>query len=146
MTKFRKSAHAIHNCRYHIIWCPKYRYRVMEGKIADFIENGIRSICEWKNVIILELNILPDHIHTVIDIPPKYSISNIMGMIKGKTAIGLFKRFRGLREKTYWGNHFWSKGYCVSTIGLDEEKIRKYVKYQEDNDKKEEQSQKEFNF
>ncbi len=67
-------------------------------------------------------------------------------MIKGKISIGLFKNFRGLCEKTYWGNHFWSKGYCVSTIGLEEEKIRKYVKYQEEKDKKDEQSQQEFNF
>jgi putative transposase len=146
MSKFRKSSHAIHYCRYHIVWCPKYQYRVLTGKIAEYVEKNIKMICDWKNVLVIELNILPDHIHVIFDIPPKYSISYIMGIIKGKIAIGIFKNFRGLREKTYLGNHFWSRGFCVSTIGLDEEKIRKYVKYQEENDKNEEEGQQEFKF
>jgi putative transposase len=95
-------------------------------------------LCEWKDVAVLELNIREDHIHTVVDIPPRSSIAEIMGTIKGKTAIKLFKSNPGMKKKPYWGNHFWSRGYCVSTIGLDEEKIRKYVKYQEDKEKKEE--------
>jgi len=114
--------------------------------IANFVEKGIRKICSWKNVVVVELSIMPDHVHVILDIPPKYSVAYIIGMTKGKVAIKLFKNFPKVRLKTYWGNHFWSRGYCVSTIGLDEDKIRKYVKYQEDNDKQEEQSQKEFNF
>ena len=81
---------------------------------------------------------MEDHIHVILDIAPKYSISEIMGIIRGKTATKLFKTYNGLRKKPYWGNHFWSRGYCVSTIGIDEEKIWKYVKYQEDNEKREE--------
>ena len=138
MSDFRKSSQAIHNCKYHIVWCPKYRYRVLTGRIAKYVEELSKRIFSWKNVIVLEYKIMPDHIHTVVDIPPKYSVSYIMGMVKGKTVIALFKKFSGLRKKTYWGNNFWSRGYCVSTVGLDEEKIRKYVKYQEKKDKQEE--------
>lgn len=84
------------------------------------------------------------HVHMILSIPPRLSISSVMGMLKGKTAIKLFKSFPALRKKPYWGNHFWSRGYCVSSIGLDENKIRKYVKYQEEREKKEESEQQEF--
>jgi putative transposase len=80
----------------------------------------------------------------ILSIPPRLSISEVMGMLKGKTAIKLFKSFPALRKKPYWGNHFWSRGYCVSSIGLGENKIRKYVKYQEEREKKEESEQEEF--
>ena len=80
----------------------------------------------------------------ILSIPPRLSISVVMGMLKGKTAIKLFKSFPALKKKPYWGNHFWSRGYCVSSIGLDENKIRKYVKYQEEREKKEESEQQEF--
>jgi len=80
----------------------------------------------------------------IFSIPPRLSISEVMGMPKGKTAIKFFKSFPALRKKPYWGNHFWSRGYCVSSIGLDETKIRKYVKYQEEREKKEESEQQEF--
>ena len=80
----------------------------------------------------------------ILSIPPRLSISEVMGMLKGKTAIKLFKSFPALKKKPYWGNHFWSRGYCVSSIDLDEAKIRKYVKYQEEREKKEESEQQEF--
>ena len=92
----------------------------------------------------LELSIQEDHVHLVVSIPPKVSISELLGILKGKTAIKLLKSYPGMREKPYWGNHFWSRGYCVSTIGLDEEKIRRYVKYQEQREKQAEKEQKEF--
>ena len=85
---------------------------------------------------------MKDHVHLVVTVPPKVAISELMGFLKGKTAIGLFKTYRNLRRKPYWGNHFWSRGYCVTTIGLDEEKIRRYVKYQEDKERLEEKSAK----
>ena len=80
----------------------------------------------------------------ILSIPPRLSISEVMGMLKGKTAIKLFKSFPALKKKPYWGNHFWSRGYCLSSIGLDEAKIRKYVKYQEEREKIEEGDQQEF--
>jgi putative transposase len=90
------------------------------------------TICEWKRVEILEMTVMPDHVHMVAIIPPKISIAELMGILKGKTAIAVFQHAKRLKTKTYWGNHFWSCGYCVTTVGIDEEKIRRYVKYQED--------------
>ena len=132
MAKWRKSAHVVYQCSYHLVWTPKYRYRILQGEIKEFVEKKIRAICEWKKVEILEITIMPDHVHAVVTIPPKLSISEFIGIIKGKTAIAVFERQKNLRTKPYWGNHFWSRGYCVTTIGMDEEKIRRYVKYQED--------------
>ena len=146
MSKYKKLSHVIYYHVYHIVWTPKYRYKILEGSLKEFLEAQIRMLCEWKNLEILELNIQPDHVHTVLSVPPKISISKVMGILKGKTAIKIFKSFAGLRKKPYWGNHFWSRGYCSSTVGLDEEKIRKYVKYQEQQEKLQEDQQQKFDF
>ena len=116
----------------------------MKGGVGKYIEETIRSICEWKSIEIMELNVREDHVHAVVNIPPKLSISEVMGILKGKTAIKLFKSYPALKRKPYWGNHFWSRGYCVSTVGLDENKIRRYVRYQEENERLEEDQQQEF--
>ena len=108
------------------------------------MEEKIRTICEWKGIEILKLNVMKGHVHMVATIPPRESISEVMGIQKGKTAITLFKGIPGLKKKPYWGNHFWSRGYCVTTIVMDEEKIRRYVKYQEDNERLEEDSAKDY--
>jgi putative transposase len=144
MAKWKKLAHVVYQCSYHIVWCPKYRFRILKGGVAKFVEETIKSLCEWKSVEIMELNVRKDHIHAVIGIPPKISISESMGILKGKTAIKLFKSYPALKSKPYWGNHFWSRGYCVSTVGLDEEKIRRYVKYQEKKERLEEDQRQEF--
>jgi putative transposase len=109
--------------------------------VEKFVERNIRSLCEWKKAEILELNIREDHIHIILDLPPRESVAELMGLLKGKTAIKLFKSYQGLRKKPYWGNHFWARGYCVSTVGIDEEHIRKYVKYQEEKEREEEREQ-----
>jgi putative transposase len=111
--------------------------------VGKYVEERIRTICEWKDVEIEELSVMKDHVHLVVIVPPKVSISELMGFLKGKTAIGLFKTYRNLKRKPYWGNHFWSRGYCVTTIGLDEEKIRRYVRYQEDKERLEEREREE---
>ena len=144
MAKWKKIAHVVYQCSYHIVWCPKYRFRIMKGEVGKYIAKRIESLCEWKEIEILELNVMEDHVHMIITLPPKISVSEIMGILKGKTAISLFKNFPTLKKKPYWGNHFWSRGYCVSTIGLDEDKIRRYVKYQEENERLEESQQEEF--
>lgn len=144
MAKWKKISHVVYQCSYHIVWCPKYRFRILKGIVKEYLGKRIQALCEWKAVEILEMNILEDHIHVVVTVPPKVSISELMGILKGKTAISLFKNFPALKEKPYWGNHFWSRGYCVSTVGLDEEKIRRYVKYQEENERLEESQQQEF--
>jgi putative transposase len=132
MAKWKKAAHVVYQCSYHLVWTPKYRYRILQGEIKEYVERKIRVICEWKHVEILEMTIMPDHIHMVAIIPPKLAISELMGVLKGKTAIAVLQQQKSLRKKPYWGNHFWSRGYCVTTVGIDEEKIRRYVKYQED--------------
>jgi putative transposase len=91
-----------------------------------------RSICEWKKIEILEITIMADHVHMVAIIPAKPAISEVMGILKGKTATAVFRQAKSLRTKPYWGNRFWSRGYCVTTVGMDEDKIRRYVKYQEE--------------
>ena len=144
MPTWKKLAHVVYQCSYHIVWTPKYRFRIMQGDIAKGIEHKIKEVCEWKGAEILELNIRNDHVHMVISIPPRISISEMVGILKGKTAITLFKTKTDLRQKPYWGNHFWSRGYCVTTVGIDEEKIRRYVKYQEDREKQEEDNSREY--
>ena len=146
MSKYKKLSHVVYYHVYHIVWTPKYRYRVLEGAVKETVEHKIRQMCEWKKVEIMELNIQLDHVHIVLSIPPKLSVSQMLGYLKGKTAIQIFKRFKGLKKKPYWGNHFWSRGYCSSTVGLDEEKIRKYVKYQEKQERLDEGQQQSFDF
>lgn len=108
------------------------------------MEDKIRTISEWKEVEVIELNVQPDHVHLVCSIPPKLSVSDYMGILKGKTAIMMFKSFPSLKIKPYWGNHFWSRGYFVSTIGIDEDKIIRYVKYQEEQERKLEDDKQDF--
>lgn len=146
MSKYKKLSHVIYYHVYHIVWTPKYRYKIMDGTLKDFIEVQIKLLCQWKNVEILELNVQIDHVHIIVSIEPKLSLSNFMGILKGKLAIKIFKSFAGLKKKPYWGNHFWSRGYCSSTIGLDEDKIRKYVKYQEEQERRDEAQQMNFEF
>ena len=128
------------SCSYHIVWTPKYRYRVLKGEIKAEVEHCIRLFADQKGCEIEEMNVQEDHVHLLVQVPPKVSISDLMGVLKGRTAICVFNKFIRLKQRPYWGNHFWSKGYCVDTIGLNEEMIKKYVKYQEDKGKREEKS------
>jgi putative transposase len=141
MGKYRKLSHSFYYCVYYIVWAPKYRLRILQDVIADAFEDKIKSISEWKEVEVIELNTRPDHVHLLCSIPPKLSVSDYMGILKGKTAIMMFKSYSSLKKKPYWGNHFWSRGYFVSTVGIDEEKIKRYVKYQEGEDRKEDRSE-----
>ena len=141
MSRFRKLAQTIWYCQYHIVWVPKYRFRILNGKIADEVENCIRAFSEQLGCEVIELNIQIDHVHLIVMVPPKVSISGYAGTVKGRTAIRVFNRFRKLKEKPYWGNHFWARGYCVDTIGLDSEMVRKYVKYQEQKERESEKSE-----
>lgn len=139
--RFRKLSHTLYECKYHIVFCPKYRYRILKDGVAIYIEQQIHILSSQKDLVeVLELNIQEDHIHLVLSIPPKYSVSSFMGFIKGKLALRLFQRYDRL-QKQYWGRHLWSRGYCVSTVGLDEDKIRKYVRWQEKRDKQDDDNQ-----
>jgi len=137
--RFKKLAHSIYECKYHLVFCPKYRCRVFTNEIAEYTKQEIYRLCNQKDgVEVLELNVQKDHVHIVVSLPPKYAVSNFAGYLKGKLAIRLLNNHEKL-AKRYWGRHLWSRGYCVTTVGLDEEKIRKYVKWQENREKKFEQ-------
>jgi len=137
MSRFKKMSHAIWHCTYHIVWTPKYRYRILKDEVRDEVEHCIRMFADQKGCTINELNVQQDHFHVLIMVPPKESISGIVGTLKGRTAIRVFNRFKQMKDRPYWGNHFWSKWYCVDTVGLDEEMIKEYVKYQEEQEKRE---------
>jgi putative transposase len=128
---FNKLAHSLYECKYHLVFCPKYRYKLLQAEVAAYVHQAIYRLCPQKEgVEVLELNVQVDHIHLVLSIAPKYEVSKVVGYLKGKLALRAFDRFPHLRKRD-WGQHFWSRGYCVSTIGLDEERIRKYVQWQQ---------------
>ena len=135
MSRFKKLSHTIYECKYHVIFCPKYRYRIFAGEIGEYAKQQIYVLCKQKDLVeVLELNLLSDHIHLVMSMPPKYAVSEVMGYLKGKLSLRLFQKYERV-GKRYWGRHLWSRGYCVSTVGLTEELIRRYVRHQEKMDK-----------
>jgi len=146
MSKYKKLSHVVYKCDYHIVWVPKYRYRILTGAIKKLVEEDIQMLCEWKGCEIQEMSVQIDHIHLVVSIPPKVSVSSLMGTLKGKLAIKLFKSYPKMKQKLYWGNHFWARGYFVSTIGIDEDLIKRYVAYQEKEEKQMEEQQHKFDF
>ena len=140
MSRFRKLSQTIWHCQYHIVWVPKYRFKVLSGKVKEEVERCIRAFTEQQGGEVVELNVQVDHVHLLVMVPPKVSISGFVGTLKGRTAIRVLNRFRELKEKPYWGNHFWSRGYCVDTVGLDSDMIRQYVKYQEKREREAEKT------
>ena len=141
MTRFKRLSHSLYECKYHVVFCPKYRYRIFKDGVGEYTKQEIYRLSQQKDQVeVLELNVQPDHVHLVVSIPPKYAVSEFMGYLKGKLALRLFQKYEHLGRR-YWGRHLWSRGYCVSTIGLDEEKIRKYVKWQEKQEKDDEATQ-----
>jgi putative transposase len=120
------------------VFCPKYRYRIFKDAIVEYAKQQVYQLCKQKEQVeVMELNVQPDHVHLVVSIPPKYAVSEFMGYLEGKMALRLFQQYESLGRR-YWGRHLWARGYCVSTIGLDEEKIRKYVQWQEKQEKRSE--------
>lgn len=124
MTKYRKLSHVVFKCDYHIVWVPKFRFRILKSAIKELVAHDIMMLYEWKGCIVEQLNVQEDHVHLLVSVPPKISISQLMGTLKGKIAIKLFKSYPKLKKKPYWGNRFWARGYFVNTVGLDEEMIK----------------------
>jgi len=132
--QFKKLSHSLNECKYHVVFCPKYRYKILQEDVKAYVIQQTYRQCNQKDgVEVLEINVQPDHGHVILEIPPKYSVSEMIGFLKGKLALRLFDRFPALRKR-YWGQHVWSRGYCVSTVGLDEDRIRKYVKWQNEKE------------
>ena len=137
-------AHTSWNCKYHIVFAPKYRRQVIYGKLKQDIGKTLRDLCERKGINILEAECCPDHIHMLLEIPPKYSVSQIMGYLKGKSSLIIFDRHANLKYK-YGNRHFWCRGYYVDIAGKNAKKIQEYIKNQLEEDYMADQiSMKEF--
>ena len=126
-------SHSKWNCKYHIVFAPKYRRQVIYGKIKADIGKILRTLCEQKKVNIIEAEACPDHIHMLVSIPPKISVSSFMGYLKGKSALMIFDRHANLKYK-FGNRHFWAEGFYVSTVGINEATIKKYIRDQEKQD------------
>ena len=126
-------SHTRWNCKYHIVFIPKYRRKEIYGKIRIDIGRIIRQLCEYKDVEIVEAHAMSDHIHMLVRIPPKISVSGFMGYLKGKSSLMIFERHANLKYK-YGNRNFWAKGYFASTVGLTDEVVREYIRNQEKED------------
>ena len=143
MKDWKSQAHVKWECKYHIVILPKYRKKVFYGKIRRRIGEILRDLCRYKGLELEEGKAMPDHIHMLLSVPPKYSVAMTIGYLKSKSAIRIHRQL--LKTKgTLFGRSFWARGYCVSTVGLDEHQIRQYIKEQEKLQKNEEQI--EFDF
>ena len=131
--KNNELAHTKWMCKYHIVFTPKYRRKIIYNQLKVDIRDILKQLCAYKGVEILEGHLMPYHIHMLVSIPPKYSISSFMGYLKGKSALMIFDRHANLKYK-FGNRHFWSEGYYVSTVGLNEATIRKYIQGQEKYD------------
>ena len=131
-------AHTAWNCKYHIVFAPKYRRHVIYGKIKADIGQIIRKLCEWKGVKIIEAECCSDHIHMLLEIPPKMSVSSFVGYLKGKSSLMIYEQFGDLKFK-YRSREFWCRGYYVDTVGKNKAKIAEYIRHQLEEDKMGEQ-------
>jgi len=135
MDGFQNLSHTVWDCKYHVVWIPKYRKKVLFGDLRKDLGGIIRELAVQKESNILEGHLMRDHIHMLVSIPPKYSVAQVVGFIKGKSAIQIARSFGG-RKRNFTGQHFWARGYFVSTVGRDEEVIRQYIKAQEQEDRR----------
>ncbi len=129
----RSLSHTVWECKYHIVWVPKKRRKVVFGKLRKEIGTILKRLLQYKGIELIEGKACIDHIHMCVAIPPKYSVSTIVGYLKGKSAIIIFEKYSRLK-KNFRGHSFWARGYYVNTVGLNEEQIRKYIQNQEINE------------
>ena len=131
-------AHTKWECKYHIVFAPKFRRQIIYGKIKMDIGQMLRKLCEYKGIEIIEAEACKDHIHMLVSIPPKYSIAQIMGYLKGKSSLMIFEKYANLKYK-YGNRHFWCRGYYVSTVGRNKKAIQEYIQNQLQEDYSDEQ-------
>ena len=133
MTQVNSLAHTKWMCKYHIVWIPKYRKKKLFGDLRRELGPVLRELARQRESEIEEGQMMSDHVHILISIPPKYSVSQVVGYIKGKSAIHIARTYMG-RQRNFTGEHFWARGYYVSTVGLDESVVRQYIQNQEAED------------
>ena len=131
--KANSLAHTKWMCKYHIVFTPKYRRKIIYNQYKESIRDILKQLCAYKGVEILEGHLMPDHVHMLVSIPPKLSVSQFMGYLKGKSALMIFDKHANLKYK-FGNRHFWAEGYYVSTVGLNEATIKKYIQEQESHD------------
>ena len=128
---YRKGSHSTYDLKYHIIWCTKYRYRILGGEVAERVRELIREICNANYVQIVSGSMSPDHVHILVSIPPSMSVSKFVQYVKGKSSRKVLMEFAHLRKR-YWGQHMWAKGYFAVTVGnLNEQQVQEYIENQE---------------
>ena len=137
MREWQSQSHVRWYCRYHVVWVPKYRKRAIFGEMRRGSGRIVRELCQRSGVELVEGHALSDHVHVLLGIPPKLSVANTVGFLKGKSAIRIHREYLG-RQRNVPGYHFWARGYCVSTVGLAEEVIRDYIRKQEADEKQQE--------
>ncbi len=125
--------HTVWECKYHVVWIPKNRRRVLYDRLRKHLGEVLRELARQKECRVEEGQLLADHVHMLVSIPPKYAVSQVVGYIKGKSAIHIARTYLG-RQQNFMGHHFWARGYYVSTVGRDETTIRDYIKKQRDED------------
>ena len=135
MKTINSLSHSKWECMFHVTWIPKYRKKKIYGKLRKFLGKTLRSLAKQKECEVLEGHLMTDHVHMLISIPPKYAVAQVVGFMKGKSAIAVARNFGG-RTKNFTGQHFWARGYHVSTVGRDEDAIRQYIKKHEKEDKR----------
>ena len=137
---YERLNHSVWECKYHVVFIPKYRRKILFGALRKELGRVFRELARQKESSIEEGHLMPDHVHMLLSVPPKHAVSHVIGYVKGKSAIYIARHFRG-RERNFTGEHFWARGYFVSTVGRDEEKIRAYIRNQEAEDIRQDQLQ-----
>jgi putative transposase len=135
MQAYETQKHSVWECKYHVVFIPKYRKKVLFGQIRRELGAVFRELARQKECEIEEGHLMLDHVHMLISIPPKYSVAQVMGFMKGKTAIHIARVYAG-RRKSFVGQQFWARGYWVSTVGRDETAVRRYIQEQEQEDQR----------
>ena len=138
MREWQSQSHVRWYCKYHVVIVPKDRRKVIYGQLRKGVGEILRELCRQHGVELAEGHAMGDHVHLCLSIPPKFSVANTVGFLKGKSAIQIHRRYLG-KQRNFTGFHFWARGYCVSTVGLDEEMIREYIRNQEVEEKRLEQ-------
>ena len=138
MTETHTLSHTTWNCKYHIVFAPKYRRKIFFGEKRQEIGAMLRQLCKWKEVNILEAEVCPDHVHMLVEIPPKISISSFMGYLKDKSSLMIYEKWGNMKYK-YRNREFWCRGYYVDTVGKNTKKIQEYIAHQLEEDKTAEQ-------
>ena len=138
MTDYKSLSHARWECKYHVVFIPKYRKKAIYGQLRRELGEVLRRLAERRESRIEEGHLMSDHVHMMISIPPKYAVAQVIGYMKGKSAIHIARNF-GERRRNFVGQHFWARGYFVSTVGRDEAVIREYIRHQEAEDRRADQ-------